>query len=144
MIGASKEAEQTRNLTAEKCVADKCAFSELRSVEVSCDSKRHSKQDVVSVNTVKVSPKHSSKAPSVFLSRDACYDYKKGSHGTRPESNIVVILSIVFAIIIKLLELFEGVLTSVVDVVNRPPSFQNKRECFCSSTSSPDFFCSVR
>ena len=63
----------------------------------------------------------------MFLSCDACYVDKKGSHGTHPESNIVVILSIIFAIIIKLLELFEGVLTSVVNVVNRPPSFQNKR-----------------
>ena len=38
--------------------------------------------------------------------------------GTCVESNIAVILSVVFAIIIKLLELFEGVITSMVNVLN--------------------------
>ena len=55
--------------------------------------------------------------------------------GTCVESNIAVILSVVFAIIIKLLELFEGVITSMVKVLNRLPMFQSK----CSGTSKPGF-----
>ena len=34
------------------------------------------------------------------------------------ESNIVIILTIIFAITIKLLELFEGIVTSINDVLN--------------------------
>ena len=55
--------------------------------------------------------------------------------GTCVESNIAVILSVVFAIIIKLLELFEGVITSMVNVLNQPPMFQSKY----SGTSKPGF-----
>ena len=55
--------------------------------------------------------------------------------GTCVESNIAVILSVVFAIIIKLLELFEGVITSMVNVLNRPLMFQSKY----SGTSKPGF-----
>ena len=54
--------------------------------------------------------------------------------GTCVESNIVVILSVVFDII-KLLELFEGVITSMANVLNRPPVFQSKY----SGTSTPGF-----
>ena len=47
------------------------------------------------------------------------------------------ILTIIFAITIKILELFEGIVTSINDVLNLPSIFHNKSECFYSSTNSP-------
>ena len=47
-----------------------------------------------------------------------------------------------FAIIIKLLELFEGDLVNIVNVIKRPPSSQNIKDCCCSGTDSPYFYVS--
>ena len=49
----------------------------------------------------------------------------------------MIILTIIFAITIKLLELFEGIVTSINDVLNRPSIFHNKSECFYSGANSP-------
>ena len=35
--------------------------------------------------------------------------------------------------------MFEGIVTSIVNVINRPPSFQNKGVCFYSGAGSPSF-----
>ena len=75
-------------------------------------------QNVVNKSDFQTSPKQSSDYPR--------QGSRLSKQGTCVESNIVVILSVVFAIIIKLLELFEGVITSMVNVLNRPPMFQSK------------------
>ena len=117
-MGASKVVEQNQSLSPGSCDADKFAFSKARPVDVSVDTKADFGQNVVNKSNFQTSPKQSSDYP------------RQGSglskQGTCVESNIVVILSVVFAIIIKLLELFEGVITSMVNVLNRPPMFQSK------------------
>ena len=117
-MGASKVVERNQSLSPGSCDADKFAFSKARPVDVSVDTKADFGQNVVNKSNFQTSPKQSSDYP------------RQGSglskQGTCVESNIVVILSVVFAIIIKLLELFEGVITSMVNVLNRPPMFQSK------------------
>jgi len=58
------------------------------------------------------------------------------------ESDIVVILTLVFAIIIKVLELFEGVLVNIVNVIKGPSTSQNMKDCCYSGTNSPYFYVS--
>ena len=58
------------------------------------------------------------------------------------ESNIVVILTLVFAIVIKVLELFEGVLVNIVNVIKGPSTNQNMKDCCYSGTNSPYFYVS--
>ena len=58
-----------------------------------------------------------------FESSDVCQFSRLSQNtfskqGTCVESNIVIILTIIFAITIKLLELFEGIVTSINDVLN--------------------------
>ena len=77
-----------------------------------------------------------------FESSDVC-QYSRLSQnsfskqGTCDESNIVIILTIIFAITIKLLELFEGIASSINEFLNRPSIFHNKSECFYSGANSP-------
>ena len=124
---ASKVVEQNQSLSPRSCDADKLAFSKALPVDVSVDTKADLGQNVVNKSDFQTSPKQSS------------YYLRQGSRlskqGTCLESNIVVILSVVIAIIIKLPELFEGVITSMVNVLNRPPMFQSKY----SGTSKPGF-----
>ena len=91
------------------------------------DTKADFGQNVVNKSDFQTSPKQSSD----YLRQGS----RLSKQGTCVESNIVVILSVVFAIIIKLLELFEGVITSMVNVLNRPPMFQSKY----SGISKPGF-----
>ena len=117
-MGASKVVEQNQSLSPGSCDADKFAFSKARPVDVSVDTKADFGQNVVNKSDFQTSPKQSSDYPR--------QGSRLSKQGTCVESNIVVILSVVFAIIIKLLELFEGVITSMVNVLNRPPMFQSK------------------
>ena len=117
-MGASKVVEQNQSLSPGSCDADKLAFSKARPVDVSVDTKADFGQNVVNKSDFQTSPKQSSDYPR--------QGSRLSKQGTCVESNIVVILSVVFAIIIKLLELFEGVITSMVNVLNRPPMFQSK------------------
>ena len=126
-MGASKVVEQNQSLSPGSCDADKLAFSKARPVDVSVDVKPDFGQNVVNKSDFQTSPKQSSD----YLRQGS----RLSKQGTCVESNIVVILSVVFAIIIKLLELFEGVITSMVNVLNRPPMFQSKY----SGTSKPGF-----
>ena len=117
-MGASKVVEQNHSLSPGSCDADKLGFSKARPVDVSVDTKADFGQNVVNKSDFQTSPKLSSDYPR--------QGSRLSKQGTCVESNIVVILSVVFAIIIKLLELFEGVITSMVNVLNRPPMFQSK------------------
>ena len=116
-MGASKVEEQNRSLSPGSCDADKLAFSNVRPVDVLVDTKADFGQNLVNKSDFQTSPKQSSD----YLRHGS----RLSKQGTCVESN-VVILSVVFAIIIKLLELFEGVITSMVNVLNRPPMFQSK------------------
>ena len=109
-MGTSKVVELNQSLSPGSCDADKLAFSKAQPVDVSVDTKADFGQNVVNKSDFQTSPKQSS-------------DYLRlgsglSKQGTCVESNIVVILSVVFAIIIKLIELFEGVITSMVNVLN--------------------------
>ena len=126
-MGASKVVEQNRSLSPGSCDADKLAFSNVRPVDVLVDTKADFGQNLVNKSDFQTSPKQSSD----YLRHGS----RLSKQGTCVESNIVVILSVVFAIIIKLLELFEGVITSMVNVLNRPPMFQSKY----SGISKPGF-----
>ena len=117
-MGASKVVEQNRSLSPGSCDADKLAFSNVRPVDVLVDTKADFGQNLFNKSDFQTSPKQSSD----YLRQGS----RLSKQGTCVESNIVVILSVVFAIIIKLLELFEGVITSMVNVLNRPPMFQSK------------------
>ena len=141
-MGASKVVKQNQNLPAETCKADKFAFSKARPVDDLLVAKNDLDEDAINVDSVQVSPmqpKQCAKSPELFTSRRLSQDRVSAKQGTCLESNIVVILTIVFAIVIKLLELFEGIVTSIVNVINRPPSFQNKGVCFYSGAGSPSF-----
>ena len=126
-MGASKVVEQNRSLSPGSCNADKLAFSNVRPVDVLVDTKADFGQNLVNKSDFQTSPKQSSDCLR--------HGSRLSKQGTCVESNIVVILSVVFAIIIKLLELFEGVITSMVNVLNRPPMFQSKY----SGISKPGF-----
>ena len=117
-MGASKVVEQNQSLSPGSCDADKFAFSKALPVNVSVDTKADFGQNVVNNSDFQTSPKQSSDYPR--------QGSRLSKQGTCVESNIVVILSVVFAIVIKLLELFEGVITNMVNVLNRPPMFQSK------------------
>ncbi|DAC81726.1 TPA_asm: hypothetical protein [Stylophora coral adintovirus] len=97
-----------RNLSGGSCNADKLAFSKAKPADISVDERVDLAKHVVEDNC-QMSPKHSSSHPT---------QNGRQKQGTCLESSIIVILSIVFAIIIKLLELFEIVITSTVDVLN--------------------------
>ena len=125
-MGASKVVEQNQSLSPGSCDADKLAFTKARSVDVLVDTKADFGQNVVNKSDFQTSPKQSSD----YLRQGS----RLSKQGTCVECNIVI-LSVVFAIIIKLLELFEGVITSMVNILNRPPMFQSKY----SSTSKPGF-----
>ena len=127
-MGASKVVEHNQSLSPGSCDADKFAFSKARPVDVSVDTKAYFGQNVVNKGDFQTSPKQSSDYPRQRS--------KLSKQGTCVESNIVVILSVFFfAIIIKLLELFEGVIASMVNVLNRSPMFQSKY----SGTTKPGF-----
>ena len=126
-MGASKVVEQNRSLSPRSCDADKLAFSNVQPVDVLVDTKADFGQNLVNKSDFQTSPKQSSD----YLRHGS----RLSKQGTCVESNIVVILSVVFAIIIKLLELFEGVITSMVNVLNQPPMFQSKY----SGISKPGF-----
>ena len=110
-MGASKVVEQNQSFSPGSCDADKLAFSKARPVDVSVDT--DFEQNVVNKSDFQTSPKQSSD----YLRQGS----RLSKQGTCVESIIVVILSVVFAIIIKLLELFEGVITGMANVLNRPP-----------------------
>ena len=100
MLGASKVVAQNQSLSPRSCDADKFAFSKARPVEVSVDTKADFGQNVVNKSVFQTSPKQSSDYP------------RQGSRfskqGTCVESNIIVILPVVFAIIIYLSYLKES------------------------------------
>ena len=103
---------------------------------VSIIAKKEFDENVVGKDSDQASSKQS------FESSDVCQfsqlsQKRFSKQSTCVESNIVIILTIIFAITIKLLELFEGIVTSINDVLNRPSIFHNKSECFYSGANSP-------
>ena len=130
MMGASKVENKSLNLSSGVCKTDKTAFSKVHPDGVSVIANKEFDENVVG----KDSNQASSKQP--FESLDVSQN-SFSMQGMCVESNIVIILTIIFAITIKLLELFEGIVTSINDVLNQPSRFRNKSECFYSGATSP-------
>ena len=136
MTGASKVEQKSLNLSSGACKTDKSAFSKVHPDGVSVIAKKEFDENVVDKDSDQASSKQT------FESSDVCQFSRLSQNsfskqGTCVESNIVIILTIIFAITIKLLELFEGIVTSINDVLNRPFIFHNKSECFYSGANSP-------
>ena len=135
-MGASKVEQKSLNLSSGACKTDKSAFSKVRPDGVSVIAQKEFDENVVGKDSDQASSKQS------FESSDVCQfsrlsQNRFSKQSTCVESNIVIILTIIFAINIKLLELFEGIVASIDDVLNRPSRFRNKSECFYSGANSP-------
>lgn len=134
MVGASGILKDDQDVSTRLRRADKYAFSSVRSVEPlekDC-SNFVPKADTLDFHDV--SPKQSS---IMFTSRSSVSGEDSPKQTTSLQSNIVVILALVLAIIIKLLELLEGVLTKIVFMVNGAPRVcQNKHGCLHSGAGS--------
>ena len=100
-MGASEIVELKRNLSTGSREAEKCAFSEVRPGVVSRDIENDLDQSVVSKDSVQVSPKQSSESSKAFVSCELRQRSSLPKQSTCLESNIVVILTLVFAIVIK-------------------------------------------
>lgn len=85
--------------------ADKYAFSEVQPVETFCVAKKDLDQRINRVNSVQVSPEQCPEVSSAFMSLDSCQRHKERNWGTCLSRNVFVILSLVFTVIISLLEL---------------------------------------
>ena len=134
-MGASKVRKKSLNLSSGACETDKSAFSKVRPDGVSIIAKKGFDENV-GKDSDQASSKQSFESSDVCqFSRLSQNSFSKQS--TCVESNIVIILTVIFAITIKLLELFEGIVTSINDVLNRPSRFRNKSECFYSGANSP-------
>ena len=93
--------------------------------------KKEFDENVVGKDSDQASSKQSFESSDVCqFSRFSQNSFSKQGTCTCFESNIVIILTISFAITIKLLQLFEGIVTRFNDVLNRPSIFHNKSECF--------------
>ena len=135
-MGASQVEQMSLNLSSGACKTDKSAFSKVHPDGVSVIAKKEFDENVVDKDSDQASSKQT------FESSDVCQFSRLSQNsfskqGTCVESNIVIILTIIFAITIKLLELFEGIVTSINDVLNRPFIFHNKSQCFYSGANSP-------
>ena len=94
---------------------------------VSVIAKKEFDENVVGKDSDQASSEQSSESSDVCqFSRLSQNSFSK--QGTCVESNIVIILTIIFAITIKLLELFEGIVTSINDVDR--PDFVTKVSVF--------------
>ena len=102
VAGASKVVGKSKSSLVGVSQADKCAFSEVQPTETSCVSGKGLVQSVNSVNNAQVSSERCPEVSSVFTSRQS---REQRNWGTCLESNIFIILSIIFAVIIGLLEL---------------------------------------
>lgn len=101
-MGASEIVEQKRNLPTGSREADKCAFSEARPGVVSRDIENGLDQTVVSKDSVQVSSvQQSSESSEALVSSELRQRSSLPKQSTCLESNIVVILTLVFAIVIK-------------------------------------------
>ena len=135
-MGASKVKKKSLNLSSGVCKTDKSAFGKVRPDGVSVIAKKEFDENVVGKDSDQASSEQSSESSDVCqFSQLSQTSFSK--QGSCVESNIVIILTIIFAVTIKLLELFEGIVTSINDVVNRPSRFRNKSECFYSGANSP-------
>ena len=135
-MGAPKVEKKSLNLSSGACKTDKSAFSKVRPDGVSVIANKEFHENVVGKDSDQASSKQS------FESSDVCQFSRLSQNsfskqGTCVESNIVIILTIIFAVTIKLLELVKGIVTSINDVLNRPSRFLNKSECFYSGANSP-------
>ena len=116
-MGAPKVKKKSLNLSSGACKTDKSAFSKVRPDGVSVIAKKEFDENVVGKDSDQASSEQSSESSDVCqFSRLSQNSFSK--QGTCVESNIVIILTIIFAITIKLLELFEGIVTSINDVLN--------------------------
>ena len=156
MIGASEVENVSRSFSGGPREADKYAFSKSRPLESLAKEKDYS---VVSSNLglQDVSPKQSPcllddlpKQSSGLLddspkqsSYESMGSKSLSKHSISRESNIIVVVTIVFAIVVKLLQLTEEVITGVISVLKRPLHFQNKDVCYYSGAGSPDFSISI-
>lgn len=78
----------------------KCSLSRLFALQ-----KKDLDQRINRVNSVQVSPEQCPEVSSAFMSLDSCQRHKERNWGTCLSRNVFVILSLVFTVIISLLEL---------------------------------------
>lgn len=119
-----------RNLSGGSCNADKLAFSKAKPADISVDERVDLAQHIIVEDNCQTSPKHSSSHPP---------QSGKQKEGACLESSIVIILSIILAVVIKVLELFEVVITSTVEVLKRPPVSSKGHATLFSGASTPKF-----
>ena len=102
-MGAPKVKKKSLNLSSGACKTDKSAFSKVRPDGVSVIAKKEFDENVVGKDSDQASSKQSFESSDVCqFSRLSQNSFSKQS--TCVESNIVIILTIIFAITIKLLE----------------------------------------
>ena len=120
-MGASKVKKKSLN-------SDKSAFGKVRPDGVSVIAKKEFDENVVGKDSDQASSEQSSESSDVCqFSRLSQNSFSK--QGTCVESNIVIILTIIFAITIKLLELFELSQASMMFLID-PPDFVTKVSVF--------------
>ncbi|PFX20894.1 Retrovirus-related Pol polyprotein from transposon 17.6 [Stylophora pistillata] len=119
-----------RILSGGSCNADKLAFSKAKPADISVDERINLAQHVIVNDNCQTSPKHSSSHPP---------QSGRQKQGACLESGIVIILSIILAIVVKVLELFEVVITSTVEVLKRPPVSSKGHATLVSGASTPNF-----
>ena len=103
-MGASKVRKKSLNLSSGACKTDKSAFSKVRPDGVSVIAKKEFDENVVGKDSDQAWSKQSFESSDVCqFSRLSQNSFSKQS--TCVESNIVIILTIIFAITIKLLSL---------------------------------------
>ncbi|XP_022785634.1 uncharacterized protein LOC111325979 [Stylophora pistillata] len=118
-----------RNLSGGSCNADKLAFSKAKPAEISVDERVDLAQHVIVKDNCQTSPKHSSSHPP---------QSGRQKQGACLESSIVIILSIILAIVIRVLELFEVVISSSVEVLKQPPVSSKGHATLFSGASTPN------
>ncbi|PFX13076.1 hypothetical protein AWC38_SpisGene22872 [Stylophora pistillata] len=119
---------QYRNLSGGSCNADKLAFSKAKPADSSVDDRVDLAQHVIVKDSCQTSPKHLSSHPP---------QSGRQKQGACLESSIVIILRIILAIVIKVLELFEVVITSTVEVFKQPPVSSKGHATLVSGASTP-------
>ncbi|PFX16680.1 Retrovirus-related Pol polyprotein [Stylophora pistillata] len=101
-----------------------------KSADISVDERINLAQHVIVEGSNRTSPEDSSSRPP---------QSSRQEQGACLESSIVIILSIILAVVIKVLELFEVVITSTVEVLKRPPVSSKGHATLFSGASTPKF-----
>lgn len=117
------------NLSGGSCNAYKFAFSKAKPADISVDERVDLAQHIIVKDNCQTSPKYPSSHPP---------QSGRQKQGACLESSIVIILSIILAIVIKVLELFEVVITSTVEVLKQPPVSSTGHATLVSGASTPN------